>query len=132
MSAVLHALTWALLVLRPAGLPLSLVEGLIFWGGLTNGGWIPAYAQLKDSLPPAVAGTAVGFLNFAFFSGAAVFQQATGALQATGAGTSTYQTMFALFLGAMLVAVGALWLSVDARPVESPAPSARRSGRSDG
>lgn len=120
LTAVLHGAMWALLVWRPADLPLPLVVGLIFWGGLTNGCWIPAYAQLKDSLSPVVAGTAIGFLNFAFFAGAAAFQQATGGLlDALGDASdpaTPYRAMFALFLLAMAVAGAAVWLSADAYP----------------
>ena len=119
-AAVLHAAMWALLAWRPAELPLPLVVGLILWGGLTNGCWIPAYAQLKDSLSPAVAGTAVGFLNFAFFAGAAAFQQITGGvLDAVGDAAdpaAPYRAMFILFFITMSLASGAVWLSADAHP----------------
>lgn len=119
-SVLLHAPVWAVLIARPSGLPLLLVGALIVWGGFTNGCWIPAYAQLKDSLPASVAGTSVGFLNFAFFAGAAAYQQVTGGLLdlsgVTADPAGAYRGMFALFFASALVAAAAVWLSSDAHP----------------
>lgn len=125
LATVLHAAMWALLVWRTADLPRPLVVALLFWGGLTGGAWVPAYAQLKDSLPSEVAGTAVGFLNFAFFAGAAAFQQITGLMLGTGdhRAPDAYRTVFAFFLAALLVGLLALWRSRDAYP-EPPPPRA--------
>ena len=120
LSLALHGGMWALLVLRPSGLPLLLVVVLPLWGGITNGCWVPAYAQLKDSLPPAVSGTANGFLNFAFFAGTAAFQQFTGALLGATEGhwqpAQSYRIMFAIFLTAVLAALIAQSRCTDAHP----------------
>jgi sugar phosphate permease len=123
-STALHITMWALLVWQTAALPRPLVVALLFWGGLTGGAWVPAYAQLKDSLPAAVAGTAVGFLNFAFFAGAAAFQQVTGLMLGTGGHRSpdAYRMVFAFFLATLAVGLLALWRSRDAYPA-APATS---------
>jgi predicted MFS family arabinose efflux permease len=123
-STALHTALWVLLVWQTAGLPRPLVVALLFWGGLTGGAWVPAYAQLKDSLPPAVAGTAVGFLNFAFFAGAAAFQQVTGLMLGSGGHRSSdaYRTMFAFFLVTLAVGLLALWRSRDAYPEPASRP----------
>jgi hypothetical protein len=59
-GAVLYALLWAFLVLRPAGLPVGLLWVAMFWGGFFASTWIPSYAQLKDTVPPQVVATAMG------------------------------------------------------------------------
>lgn len=121
LSVALHLPVWALLWWRPAGLPVALLGGLFLWAGFAIGCWTPAYAQLKDSLPAAVSGTAIGLLNFAFFAGAAAFQQLTGAIL-DGATTPEggYRAMFALFTVALGLAACAIALSRDAPPGGSP------------
>jgi predicted MFS family arabinose efflux permease len=118
VSVALHLPVWALLAWRPADLPVGLVGGLFLWSGFVDGCWTPAYAQLKDSLPAAVSGTAIGLLNFAFFAGAAAFQQITGAVLDVAGGSPAhgYRLMFGLFAGALVVAALCLSLSRDAPP----------------
>ena len=120
MSITLQGALWALLAWRPAELPLAVVGALVFCGGLAHGCWAPAYAQLKDSLPLAVSGTAVGFLNFAFFAGAAVFQQLTGLLlehaDVDGDPTGAYRLLFGCFVLALSAAGIAMGRSTDAPP----------------
>jgi sugar phosphate permease len=77
-GAVMYALLWALLALRPAGLPVGLLWVAMFSGGFLASTWIPAYAQLKDSLPSHVVATAMGMLNVFFWVGGAVYQQVSG------------------------------------------------------
>jgi MFS family permease len=62
-GAVVYALLWALLAICPVGLPLGMLWLAMFWGGFFASTWIPSYAQLKDSVPPQVVGTAMGILN---------------------------------------------------------------------
>jgi len=126
-SLPLHALVWLLLIVRTSGLPVPLLYVLVLYAGFTNGCWIPAYAQLKGSVPAAVVGTAMGIANFAFFAGGAVFQQVTGivigALTPAGghAGVATYRTLFAFFLVALVAAFVAVACSRDAsRPIRQP------------
>ncbi len=120
LCTVLNALMWAVFAARPAHLPLPFTVALLLWGGFTGGCWVPAYAQLKDSLPPAIAGTALGFLNFAFFAGAAAFQQATGLLlDRSGLDHNpeeAYRVMFVAFFAVTSAAAVAVWFSRDAHP----------------
>lgn len=119
LSVALHLPVWALLAWKPAELSVPMIGVLFLWAGFVDGCWTPAYAQLKDSLPPAISGTAIGFLNFAFFAGAAAFQQGTGLLLETRAGAAAvggYRLMFVAFVFALVVAAVALWLSRDAPP----------------
>ena len=51
-GAVVYALLWVLLAILPIGLPDGLLWVAMFWGGFFASTWIPAYAQLKDSVPP--------------------------------------------------------------------------------
>jgi sugar phosphate permease len=78
VGALVYALLWALLVIRPAGLPETALWVAMFWGGFFASTWIPAYAQLKDSLPPQVVATAMGVLNLFFWLGGAIYQQVSG------------------------------------------------------
>lgn len=123
-STALHITLWVVLVWRMTGLPRPLLVALLFWGGLTGGAWVPAYTQLKDSLPAAVAGTAVGFLNFAFFAGAAAFQQVTGLMLGAGGHRSSdaYRAVFAFFLVTLVIGLLALWRSHDTYPEPAPRP----------
>jgi len=54
-GAVVYALLWVLLVIRPVGLPDALLWVAMFWGGFFASTWIPSYAQLKDSVPPRLS-----------------------------------------------------------------------------
>jgi sugar phosphate permease len=82
VGALVYALLWVLLVLRPAGLPEITLWVAMFWGGFFASTWIPAYAQLKDSLPPQVVATAMGILNLFVWLGGATYQQMSGLILA--------------------------------------------------
>lgn len=111
ISLVIQTSTWALLALWPSACPRDLLYPLFLVIGFSNGCWMPAYALVRSTSPTTVQGTASGLLNFAFFSGAALFQQASGVLlaQFTRSGGDTlpdaaYQTLFTGFCVALLVA----------------------------
>lgn len=95
-------------------LPQVAVAPLLLLGGLTTACWTPAYAQVRASVPPALVGTAIGLLNFAFFFGAGVAQQASGVALAgrTGPGLDgPYRALFAGFVVAVVAAMVAVWCS---------------------
>src|SRR5688500_2140122 len=77
-GAVVYAILWALLAVRPVGLPVGRLWAAMFWGGFFASTWIPSYAQLKDSVPSQVVATAMGILSFFFGLGGAVYQQVSG------------------------------------------------------
>jgi sugar phosphate permease len=114
---LLYILPWIILVLWPADLPPWSFYGLFLWAGATNGSWVPVYGQLKSTVPPAVAASALGILNFFFFTGGAVYQTITGLLMAAygqvdGAfPVQAYQAMFALCLAGLLVGAVAVFFS---------------------
>jgi sugar phosphate permease len=82
MGAVVYGVLWAVLAIWPSGLPLGVRWLAMFWGGFFASTWIPAYAQLKDSVPPSVVATAMGILNLFFWAGGAVYQQISGLILA--------------------------------------------------
>lgn len=120
-GALLYGILWAVLAVRPAGLPDGVVWGAMFWGGFFASTWIPVYAQLKDSLPPQVVGTAMGILNLFFWMGGAVFQQVSG-LMLAGFSTvesppaAAYQTLFVFCLAAVALSAVLVACSREARP----------------
>ena len=71
-SIVLHSLPWITLMIAPTAWPRDALFVLFLYLALTNGCWMPAYALVRATSPPAIAGTALGMLNFAFFLGSAV------------------------------------------------------------
>ena len=76
-GAVVYALLWVLLALRPVGLPGGVLWVAMFWGGFFASTWIPSYAQLKDSVPPQVVATAMGILNlFSWLGGLSISKSA--------------------------------------------------------
>jgi sugar phosphate permease len=82
MGAVVYGVLWAVLAIWPSGLPAGVRWLAMFWGGFFASTWIPAYAQLKDSVPPRVVATAMGILNLFFWAGGAVYQQISGLILA--------------------------------------------------
>jgi sugar phosphate permease len=82
MGAVVYAVLWAVLAIWPSGLPVGVRWLAMFWGGFFASTWIPAYAQLKDSVSPRVVATAMGMLNLFFWAGGAVYQQISGLILA--------------------------------------------------
>jgi sugar phosphate permease len=124
-GAVLYALLWAFLVLRPAGLPVGLLWVAMFWGGFFASTWIPSYAQLKDTVPPQVVATAMGILNLFVWLGGAVYQQVSGLILAEcpkldgHTPVSGYQALFWSCLASVGLSVVLVALSKDGRSVPS-------------
>ena len=124
-GAVVYALLWALLAIRPVGLPVGMLWVAMFWGGFFASTWIPSYAQLKDSVPPQVVATAMGILNLFFWLGGAVYQQVTGLILAWfpkvngHTPVAAYQTVFWLCLGSVALSIALVALSRERRPPES-------------
>lgn len=120
-GAVMYALLWALLALRPAGLPVGMLWVAMFWGGFFASTWIPAYAQLKDSLPSQVVATAMGMLNLFFWFGGAVYQQVSGLVLADfprvngHIPVAGYQVVFWLSLGSVALSIVLVALSKEQR-----------------
>ena len=125
VGAVVYALLWALLALRPVGLPVGLLWGAMFWGGFFASTWIPSYAQLKDTVPPQVVATAMGILNLFFWLGGAVYQQVSGLMLAEfpkldgHTPVAGYQALFWLCLASVGLSVVLVALSKDRRSVPS-------------
>ena len=125
IGAGVYALLWALLAVRPAGLPIGMLWVAMFWGGFFASTWIPAYAQLKDSLPPQVVATAMGVLNLFFWIGGAVYQQASGLILAEfprlngHIPVAGYQLVFWLSLGSVALSIILVALSNEQRYEQS-------------
>ena len=125
-GAVVYALLWVLLAIRPVGLPGGVVQVAMFWGGFFASTWIPSYAQLKDSLPPRAVATAMGILNLFFWLGGAVYQQASGlivsAFPQPGGHTpvAAYQLVFWLCLASVGLSIILVALSHEHRPAPPP------------
>ena len=72
---------------------------------------IPAYAQLKDAVPPQGVATAMGTLNLFFWLGGACYQQISGLIletfpkQAAHIPRVGYQTVFWVCLGSVGLSV---------------------------
>jgi sugar phosphate permease len=125
VGAIVYALLWALLAIRPAGLPVGLLWVAMFWGGFFASTWIPSYAQLKDTVPPQVVATAMGILNLFFWLGGAVYQQVSGLILAEfpkldgHTPVVGYQALFWLCLASVGLSVVLVALSKDSRSVPS-------------
>jgi len=124
VGAVVYALLWVLLAIRPVGLPVSGLWVAMFWGGFFASTWIPWYAQLKDSLPPPVVGTAMGILNLFFWLGGAVYQQVSGLILAEfpklngHTPVAAYQAVFWLGLSSVGLSIILVALSKERRPAQ--------------
>ena len=124
-GGVVYALLWALLAIRPAGLPIGMLWVAMFWGGFFASTWIPSYAQLKDAVPAQVVATAMGILNLFFWLGGAVYQQVSGLILAQfprldgQAPVAGYQALFWLCLASVGLSVVLVALSKEERPGES-------------
>jgi sugar phosphate permease len=121
-GAVVYAFLWVLLAVEPAGLPGGVLQLAMFWGGFFASTWIPAYAQLKEAVPPQVVATAMGMLNLFFWLGGAFYQQVSGLLletfttQAGHAPLAGYQTVFWGCLGSVGLSVILAACSKEQRP----------------
>ena len=124
-GAVVYALLWVLLAIRPVGLPASVLWVAMFWGGFFASTWIPSYAQLKDSVPPQVIATAMGILNLFFWLGGAVYQQVSGLILAEfpkvdgNTPVVAYQAVFWLCLASVGLSIILVALSKELRPAPS-------------
>jgi predicted MFS family arabinose efflux permease len=110
-SLAVQTPVWGFLAAAPTACPPGLLYVLFLAAGFSNGCWMPAYALVRSTAPAGIEATALGLLNFAFFAGAALFQQGSGVLLgqfSRGAddshSTSAYQALFAGFAIALLVA----------------------------
>ena len=111
VGAVIYAFLWVLLAVKPAGLPDGVLQVAMFWGGFFASSWIPAYALLKEAVPPQVVATAMGTLNLFFWLGGAFYQQVSGLVldafpeQAGHISLAGYQTVFWICLGSVGLSV---------------------------
>ena len=123
-GAVVYAFLWVLLAVCPVGLPAGVLQVAMFWGGFFASTWIPAYAQLKEAVPPPVVATAMGMLNLFFWLGGAFYQQLSGPLletfptQAGHIPLEGYQTVFWMCLGSVALSVILALSSQEQRPAE--------------
>jgi MFS family permease len=126
-ALVVGGLAAMLLVFASLALHLPLPRwGLIgqFWLlGFTNAAFIMLYAQVKETFPLAIAGTALTALNFFIILGAAVFQQMMGLimgrwqLSATGAlPPEAYQWGFGACAGLLALALAIYFFCHDTSP----------------
>jgi sugar phosphate permease len=121
-GALVYAFLWVLLAVKPAGLPDGVLQVAMFWGGFFASTWIPAYAQLKEAVPPQVVATAMGMLNLFFWLGGAFYQQLSGLLletfpkQAGHIALAGYQTVFWVCLGSVGLSVILAVCSKEQRP----------------
>lgn len=110
-GALVYAFLWVLLAAKPAGLPDGVLQVAMFWGGFFASSWIPAYALLKEAVPPQVVATAMGMLNLFFWLGGAFYQQVSGLVleafpkQAGHISLAGYQTVFGVCLGSVGLSV---------------------------
>jgi sugar phosphate permease len=125
VGAAVYALLWVLLAISPAGLPDGVLLLTMFWGGFFASTWIPAYAQLKEAVPPQVVATAMGVLNLFFWTGGAFYQQVSGLLletfpkQAGHIPLAGYQTIFWGCLASVGLSIILVALSKEHEPVQS-------------
>jgi MFS family permease len=122
---LLGAAAWGTIAWLP-GLPLWLLTGLVAMAGLAAGGIIIGFAQLKESVPTHLAGTAAGVCNMGVMAGPMLLQPAIGIVLErrwdggfAGAvpvyGFSAYAVGFALMVGWCVVAAVLIILSRETR-----------------
>jgi sugar phosphate permease len=125
MGAVVYGVLWAVLAIWPSELPVGVRWLAMFWGGFFASTWIPAYAQLKDSVPPGVVATAMGILNLFFWAGGAVYQQISGLILARfplvegHIPVAAYQTLFWFSLASVGLSVVLVAFSEERRKTTS-------------
>jgi sugar phosphate permease len=121
-GAVVYAFLWVLLAVKPAGLPAGVLQVAMFWGGFFASTWIPAYAQLKEAVPPQAVAAAMGMLNLFFWLGGAFYQHISGLIletfpkQAGHIPLVGYQTVFWVCLGSVGLSVILAVCSKEQRP----------------
>ena len=77
VGLVLQTAVFAALIYIPS-LPPAAITTLCFFVGFFGGGQITCFALMKDNHPPALSGTAIGFLNGAVTGAGALFQPLVG------------------------------------------------------
>ena len=111
IGAVVYAFLWVLLTVEPAGLPGGVLQVAMFWGGFFASTGIPAYAQLKEAVPPQVVATAIGVLNLFFWFGGAFYQYVSGLIlesfpeQGGHIALAGYRTVFSVCLASVGLSV---------------------------
>ncbi len=68
---------WSIILLGPK-LPFSLLVGLILLAGIFSGCMTLSFPIVKESVPPNLSGTAIGFINMGVMSGPMILQPAVG------------------------------------------------------
>lgn len=68
---------WSIILLGPK-LPLSLLVGFILLAGIFSGCMTLSFPIVKESVPPNLSGTAIGFINMGVMSGPMVLQPVVG------------------------------------------------------
>lgn len=112
---------WAVLVFIPA-LPYAVLVTLLIVTGFVGAGFIIVFAYAKESVPPALAGTASGIVNMGVMTGGMVMQPVIGwvlDLRWTGAvangvriyDLAAYQSAFSLMFIWGALALVMLWLA---------------------
>jgi MFS family permease len=116
MGTLVLVVCWAL-VLMVSNLPTFLLIALILLAGLASGCMIPGFAFCKESVPPALSGTAAGVVNMGVMLGPTLLQPIVGLMMDRNwegqlmdgvriYGLSAYRAGFTLMLGwAILSAV---------------------------
>lgn len=79
LSSVLLFLVFATIVLGPR-IPLLVMFGLLFAGGVFIGGQVLVFACVKEILPRRISGTALGFTNAIVMMSGIIFQPLLGEL----------------------------------------------------
>jgi sugar phosphate permease len=124
-GALVYASLWVLLAFQPAGLPDGVLQVAMFCGGFFASSWIPAYALLKEAVPPQVVATSMGMLNLFFWLGGAFYQQVSGLVleafpkQAGHISSAAYQSVFWICLGSVGLSVILAACSKEQRPAAS-------------
>jgi MFS family permease len=129
VGSVAALLCWLPVFFVP-GLPLWLLAGLMVLTGLFAGSMIVTFAFVKESIPPALAGTGAGLCNMGSMLGGMLLQQAVGgmldrhwggALQAgvRSYDLAAYREGFALLIACSVLAV--VLVALTAEPRRRPA-----------
>jgi MFS family permease len=79
LSAVLLFSVFLMVVFGPE-IPLFVMFGLLFMGGVCNGGQVLVFACVKEILPRRISGTALGFTNAIVMMSGVIFQPLLGEL----------------------------------------------------
>ncbi len=78
VGAAIVAVGTIVAVINAPGLPLIVVNGLMFVHGVASAGMVICFAAVRENAPAAVAGTAVAFVNMSVTATGAIFQPMLG------------------------------------------------------